>query len=56
MKVKIRFYCTKEKKEYKVGDEYTGKRKDLGKLLDAPKKEDKQHPKTKGKIATKKKK
>ncbi len=49
MKVKIRFYCTKEKKEYKVGDEYTGKRKDLGKLL-VP------EQKTKGKIATKKKK
>ena len=29
MKVKRQFYCTQEKKTYKVGDEYTGERKDL---------------------------
>ena len=42
MKVKISFYCIKEKKSYNVGDKYTGKRKDLGAFL-----ENKQHPKTK---------
>jgi hypothetical protein len=29
MKVLIAFYCTKEKKAYKLGDEYTGNRKEL---------------------------
>jgi len=37
MKVKIGFYCTKEKKAYKVGAEYKGKRTDLKHLLEAPK-------------------
>ena len=52
MKVKIGFYCTKEKKTYKAGENYTGKRKDIKQLL-----EDKKHPKTKkAAIETKKKK
>ncbi len=38
MKVIKEFYCIKEKKSYKVGDEYTGKRTDLGHLLEKPKK------------------
>ena len=29
MKVKKDFFCIQEKKEYKVGEEYKGKRKDL---------------------------
>jgi len=29
MKVVNAFYCTQEKKSYKVGDDYTGKRKEL---------------------------
>ena len=33
MKVLKDFYCIQEKKSYKEGDEYTGKRKDLGALL-----------------------
>lgn len=32
------FYCTQEKKSYSVGDEYTGKRTDLGDRVEAPKK------------------
>ena len=39
------FYCTQEKKVYKVGDEYTGKRTDLANNVEQskkkPKKEDK---------------
>ncbi len=38
MKVRIGFYCTKENKAYKVGDQYTGKRTDLKHLLIQPKK------------------
>jgi hypothetical protein len=38
MKVLKEFYCTQEKKKYAEGDEYTGKRKDLGALLSKPKK------------------
>lgn len=51
MKVKIDFFCIQERKAYKAGDEYTGKRKDIAHLLE----EDKQEPKTKGTIETKKK-
>jgi hypothetical protein len=32
------FYCTQEKKTYKKGDEYTGKRTDLQHVLEAQKK------------------
>jgi len=38
MKVVHTFFCTVEKKTYKVGDTYTGKRKDIGSFLEAPKK------------------
>ena len=44
MKVIKDFYCTKEKKVYKVGDEYTGVRADLINNVEQrnkPKKEDK---------------
>ena len=34
MKVKIGFYCTKEKKTYKAGDTYTGNRKDLSSFME----------------------
>ena len=44
MKVLKGFYCIQEKKNYKEGDEYTGKRKDLGSFLE---KKTKQEPKTK---------
>ena len=37
-KVKRAFFCTQEKKSYKVGDMYKGKRKDLKAYLVAPKK------------------
>lgn len=33
-KVKIAFYCIKEKKSYKVGKEYKGKRTDLNHLME----------------------
>jgi hypothetical protein len=36
-KVKINFFCIQEKKAYKKGDEYKGKRTDLGHLLEVPK-------------------
>jgi len=36
-KVKIGFYCIQEKKTYRVGDTYTGKRTDLGHLLEEDK-------------------
>lgn len=36
-KVKIDFFCIKEKKAYKKGDEYKGKRKDLANFLEANK-------------------
>ena len=41
MKVIHAFYCTHEKKNYKVGDVYTGKRKDLSPIYvkDTEKKE-----------------
>lgn len=38
MKVLKGFYCVEEKKTYSIGDTYTGKRKDLGDRLEAPKK------------------
>lgn len=38
MKVLKGFYCSQEKKTYSIGDTYTGKRKDLGDRLEAPKK------------------
>ncbi len=38
MKVKNAFFCRFEKKNYKVGDEYTGDRKDLALYLEEPKK------------------
>lgn len=37
MKVLKSFYCIQEKKTYKKGDNYTGKRKDLGHLLEKKK-------------------
>ena len=37
MKVSKEFYCIQEKKSYKQGDEYTGKRKDLGAFLEKKK-------------------
>ena len=41
MKVLNAFYCTKEKKSYKVGDDYTGKRKELfGLYVQAPEKKE----------------
>jgi hypothetical protein len=52
-KVKKQFFCTKEKKTYYVGDEYTGKRKDLSHVLEM---EDKGHiPKTSTKTKGKRK-
>ena len=36
MKVIKHFFCIKEFKSYKVGDDYTGKRKDLNGLVDYP--------------------
>ena len=43
MIVKIKFFCTRERKQYNVGDVYTGKRQDLNHLLEEekPKKQDK---------------
>lgn len=38
MKVKKQFYCTQEKKTYKVGDEYKGQRKDLKEYVIYPRK------------------
>ena len=52
MKVKKEFFCIKEKKTYKVGEEYTGERKDLSHLLEM---EDKSGV-PKKKVATKAKK
>ena len=50
-KVKIQFFCIQQKKTYKVGDDYTGKRTDLEHVLE-PK--TKQAPKTKkNKLKTK---
>jgi hypothetical protein len=37
MKAIKHFFCIKEFKTYKIGDEYTGKRKDLKGLVDYPK-------------------
>lgn len=37
-KVKKGFFCIQEKKTYSEGEEYTGKRKDLGQYLEVPKK------------------
>lgn len=37
-KVKKRFYCSQEKKKYNVGDDYNGKRTDLGDYLEKDKK------------------
>jgi hypothetical protein len=34
MKVKKQFFCIQERKTYNIGDEYTGKRKDLSHLLE----------------------
>lgn len=39
MKVLSNFYCTKEKKSYKVGQDYTGSRTDLGGLVEVKKKQ-----------------
>lgn len=52
MKVVNSFYCRIEKKSYKVGDTYTGDRKDLYPLYvekpkRKPKKENKKGPKAK---------
>ena len=43
MKVSKEFYCLEEKKSYKKGDTYKGKRKDLSHLMEGKKevKEDK---------------
>jgi len=54
-KVKIDFFCIKTKVSYKAGDIYKGKRTDIDHVLETekkpkvkpPKKENKQHPKTK---------
>ena len=46
MKVKTQFFCTKEKKIYYIGDEYTGERKDLSHLMQEEL-EDKAFPKKK---------
>ncbi len=56
MKVKKEFYCIQEKKSYKEGDTYTGKRKDLGAFLETGKKNKKAPQAKKGAIETKKKK
>ena len=53
-KVKISFYCIKEHKRYNVGDEYTGKRTDIGHLLEEEKKTKVLTPKTKKKPANRK--
>ena len=37
MKVIKAFYCIQEKKTYKVGDEYTSKRKDIKEYLEQTK-------------------
>jgi len=56
MKVSKGFYCSQEKKSYKEGDEYKGKRKDLGDYLEAPKKKaEKKAPANKMKKAPKNK-
>lgn len=34
MKVAKDFFCIKEKKAYKIGDEYKGKRTDINHILD----------------------
>jgi len=63
-KVKTDFFCIKTKKYYPKGSNYDGKRTDLNHVLEPekevkkvvkkPKKEDKQHPKTrKGAISKK---
>lgn len=52
MKVIKEFFCIQEKVSYKVGDEYKGKRTDLGHVLEAPKKKEakkKATPKTENK-------
>lgn len=46
MRVKTDFYCTQEKRQYKRGQKYEGKRTDINHLLDVEVKEDKKHPKT----------
>jgi len=38
MKVSKPFFCIQSKKSYNIGDEYKGKRKDLGAFLEKPKK------------------
>ncbi len=58
-KVKTDFFCIKTKKKYKKGDDYKGKRTDINHVLEPeevqkPKKENKQHPKTKKKAISKK--
>jgi len=42
MKVKENFFCIQTKTSYKKGDEYKGKRKDLGSVLVADKKKKKE--------------
>jgi len=37
MKVIKNFFCTKEWKAYKIGDDYNGKRKDLKGFVEYPK-------------------
>jgi len=37
MKVIKQFYCIQERKTYKIGNEYKGKRKDLKGLVEYPK-------------------
>jgi hypothetical protein len=37
MKVLKQFFCIQEQKTYKLGDSYTGKRKDLKGLVEYPK-------------------
>ena len=51
-KVKVAFFCTKEKVSYKVGDTYNGTRKDLGAFLE-PKKTEKKERKPRTKKAEK---
>lgn len=41
MKVKKQFYCILEKKTYKEGEEYKGKRKDIDDYLDKKTKKEK---------------
>ncbi len=38
------FYCTKERQAYVKGDDYNGGRKDLGHLIEAPKKKEVKEP------------